>query len=261
MNIFSFLSASPRVKLLRDMGFVFDQQGIFNRYAREKAGWDTHLHNCKRCIADAVAEHKAQSVAILGSGWLLDVPINELSEMCGKVYLIDLVHPGIIKHKVAKLKNVKLLEADVTGGVVEEIYKSVNDGTFRSELFSERPSVLFSAGPDVDMVVSLNILNQLDILICDFLMARTRIADEQLLGLRRFIQQSHIDSITQSAFCLITDFREKSVDMASHASSTKELVKVPFPTANNSREWVWDFDQSGNYLDNCKVSFDVRAVF
>ena len=75
------------------MGYLSDQKGIMNRYLNQQGGWDSHLDNSKRFIERSAFLKNKRSVAVLGSGWLLDVPIDYIAQEFGEVYLVDIAHP------------------------------------------------------------------------------------------------------------------------------------------------------------------------
>ena len=261
MGFFSFLKKEPNI--LKEMGFTSDQNGIIERYGREKEGWDIHLHNSKQAIVEAVNCYHPKSISILGSGWLLDVPIEELSKKCSKVYLYDIVHPAQVKHLVSKYKNVECIEADITGGAIAQTWFEVqllrNEG---SQLQLEKiAGNSFEPKYQTDMIVSLNILNQLDILICDYLLSMNAITNDELSTLRILLQQKHIESISKQPFCLISDFEELIIDIKTNKSDTRPLVVVPFPHTNYQKQWLWKFDSSGNYYEGKRVTFNVQALF
>ena len=68
-------------RVLRKFGFKKDQNGIINRYLREKGSWKTHLSNTKKFITDFTKNKAKNSCVVLGSGWLLDVPIEYLTRI------------------------------------------------------------------------------------------------------------------------------------------------------------------------------------
>ena len=100
----NFSLQSKQRKLLRKLGFFLDSEGILNRYYREKGAWDSHLENTKKAILQS-AESKGKNIAVvLGSGWLLDVPLAELAEMFGKVYLVILFIQSKLNIRYQNLK-------------------------------------------------------------------------------------------------------------------------------------------------------------
>ena len=262
MGIFSFIQ-SNKPNILKEMGFVNDQDGIIDRYAREKQAWDIHLNNSKQTILEAVTFHKPSTVAILGSGWLLDVPLEELSKTCSKIYLYDIVHPSQIKHRVSKFSNIELIEADITGGSIQKTWNEVQRWKNKGGNIdiSNIPGDGFIPHHKTDMVISLNILNQLDILICDYLLESTILQNEDLETLRQNIQQKHIESLQKQAFCLISDIEETVIDIETKSDTTRPLILASLPQSSNHKQWDWQFDSTGNYYEGKQVIFHVQAWF
>ena len=261
MGFLSFLKKEPNI--LKEMGFTTDQNGIIERYGREKDGWDIHLNNSKQAIVEAVNRYNPKSISILGSGWLLDVPLEELSKTCSKVYLYDIVHPAQIKHLVSKYKNVECIEADITGGAISHTWFEVQ--RLRKEGSPLQLEKIVGNGFEpkyqTDMIVSLNILNQLDILICDYLLSMNAITNDELSMLRILIQQKHIESISKQPFCLISDYEELTIDSKTNKTDSRPLVVVPFPETSYKKQWQWKFDSTGNYYEGKRVTFNVQALF
>ncbi len=248
-------------------GYKSDQQGIINRYIREKAGWDPHLANCKDFILNAVKQQKKGSIAILGSGWLLDVPLEELSNLCTKIFLVDIFHPTQVQHKASKFDNVELITYDITGGLIDEVDGMLKDIALKN--YHEFPVNLLRSKPQnfglpesekADLVISLNLLNQLDILLCDHLKQKIKLDDKQLLPLRKYIQQSHLNALLESNFVLITDYQLNATDKRDNQSK-EPLVFIDLPDSSISKEWIWEFDNSGHYLNRKRVFFNVKALF
>lgn len=125
------------------MNFLKDQKGIVRRYLREKEHWDEHLTNTRQYISTSVRLHKIRVVGILGSGWLLDVPIRELASECEKVYLVDVYLPMQVVHRVKQWPHVHLVRADITGGWIEKAFSWASKGlktiTGPEEISAEKP--------------------------------------------------------------------------------------------------------------------------
>ena len=84
-----FFSFYPKISIYRKLGFYKDQQGILTRYLHEQSSWNEHLTNTKNFILEAVSSRHLESIAILGSGWLLDIPVMELARSVKNwIYLI-----------------------------------------------------------------------------------------------------------------------------------------------------------------------------
>ena len=71
---------NKRQIILKKFGFFKDQNGIINRYLREKEAWQAHLSNTRDFIINSSMNKDNSKAVILGSGWLLDIPVDELSK-------------------------------------------------------------------------------------------------------------------------------------------------------------------------------------
>jgi hypothetical protein len=253
---------NSKYKVLKRMNYLADQQGIITRYLHESKEWAQHLENTKNQIINSAKNKQKESCAILGSGWLLDVPIEFLASTFKKVYLFDVIHPTQIRHKLKQYNNIELIETDVTGGAIKEFYnvvqghksmgnkKNVNEFSFNG-VFSEI---------DFDFVVSVNILNQLDILLIDYIKGYNLYSDNELLELRKMIQYNHLKSLPKNKSCLITDFEELIYDTNGTLETSKPLIYIDLPNDKIENQWDWQFDLHQNYVPGKNVVFKVLAI-
>jgi hypothetical protein len=248
--------------ILRKMDYLSDQQGIIRRYMREKEGWDVHLENTKRFILKSSETKKKGKLLVLGSGWLLDLPIDELSRNFEEVILADIYHPKQIIKKVNHLSNVRFLKDDLTGGLIEFIYKNIKPGKkyLLNSLIPEISTFSYSIPEDVDFVISLNILSQLSIIIVDYLKTLPVFSDNELNEIATIIQQIHIKSLPTNKSCLICDFEEELFDDENKFIGVNPLVFSDLPKGQFSEKWKWKFDSSMTYRDDIKTYFNVIAV-
>jgi len=242
------------------MQFISDQEGIMNRYLREKDNWDSHLDNTKDFINASFKGREISTVAVLGSGWLLDLPLKKLSERFKKVLLVDVHHPPQVHKKVEKYDNVILFETDLTGGGIEFCWElRIKKGDhFKTHVLDDfepkRPDLPIK----VDAYISLNLLNQLDILLVDFLKRKNgRFLEDEYDRFRKNLQDFHLEWITKKPACLISDVLE--INVCDEGIEEKQLIYTEFPEAKRNGEWTWDFDLSGQYQEDCKTSMFVRA--
>ncbi len=248
---------SPENRIRRRMGYLTDQEGIINRYMAEREGWDLHLENTRNFIRRYIQDCRAKTIAVFGSGWLLDLPLEDLAERFDRILLLDIHHPPQVREKLSAYPHILLQETDLSGGAVAFAWSAVQKGPGSSlpELHPERPALLF----EPEAFISLNILNQLDILPADFLKEKLGLAEEQLLPFRRQVQLFHIDWITSRTACLISDTTEISTDREGQ-SSRQDLVHVPLPPGKRSESWEWVFDTRERYREGVRTSMQVRAV-
>lgn len=244
------------------MKLISDQEGIMTRYLREKENWKSHIQHCHDFISAAFKDPSLRSIAILGSGWLLDLPLDHLATRFEEVLLVDIHHPPQVKKKIEAYRNVHLQELDITGGGIAfawKLAKLKNEGIDRAALNSFDP-VLPSLMIDPDANISLNILNQLDILIIDFLKFRdSSLGEIDLTDLRHTIQQFHIQWITQKPGCLISDIVEENHDPEGKVLKY-DLLHTDLPKSKRSEQWIWDFDLSGFYHRDRITKMQVQAL-
>ncbi len=239
----------------RRLGYKANQQGIINRYLREMGQWDSHLWRCRKYILDSIALYKPDTITFLGSGWLLDIPLEEAAERCRKVRLVDVMHPPQVRHKVSKINNVELYRQDISGGALAEIWDAYRKDAGISSM--EMPA--YDPGFDAGLVFSVNILTQLDSLIVDYLVRKTGMNYKDLRPLRKNMQRAHIRYLETVDSVLITDYVEY-LKRGDDIVADNKLVFCSLPKGRRVEEWIWEFDNSGNYYSGKRVIFGVKAI-
>jgi hypothetical protein len=249
--------------IIKKFGYYKDQDGIINRYLREKSGWEIHLNNTRNFILNASETKKKTKAVILGTGWLLDIPHAELSGLFEELVFVDIKHPRQITHKLSKFKNIKVIETDITG-LIEPVYQKIRENRKNNEkldlihilpVYSED---FLKEMQSADYVVSVNLLNQLDILICDYILKRGGYKENELLEFRRFIQSMHIELLPKHKSVLITDFEEINLNNNHQQINRKNLIHTKLPS-ENIQKWTWNFDTQKTYKHNMQTQFKVIA--
>jgi len=236
-----------------------DQEGILRRYIREKQHWDVHLAKTKAYLLRHLTGKNAQSLAILGSGWLLDIPLQELKQRYKRVYLVDVRHPAQIKRKYGNNPQVTFIRADITGGAAREVQR-VRKGRRKLHKMHFQAEDICKAFPETpDHWASVNLLNQLDMLLVSGLEKQGRHNTDQLLALRKHIQQQHLDFLLKRKALLVTDYREQQLDSEGQLLLEKPLVHIPIPRGTDSQEWTWKFDTRQTYHKDRQTYFCVLA--
>ncbi|PLX06917.1 MAG: hypothetical protein C0594_06545 [Marinilabiliales bacterium] len=110
-----------------------------------------------------------------------------------------------------------------------------------------------------EMVVSLNILNQLDILLLDFVKEHQLMNEEELKKLRMKIQEHHLKMLPCEKSCIIFDYCERIFSDEDEQEQVNSTVFVSLPHMKNVQEWQWQFDSLGYYYNGKRVVFDVKA--
>ncbi len=244
LNLFSFLSAS-RPQYVRNMGYLDEAKDMKKRYERSCAAWQPHLDKTRGFVLSAAKQcPDRKKIVILGSGLLLDVPIEELSAMFEEVLLLDVALLPEIHRRAKKYHSVRLIQHDVTNAAArlyENILRSVR------ELPHAVPAVPSIDG-NTSLVVSLNILSQLWVIPRAYVLAKMPGFDEEVLeDWCRQIVESHYQYLSSlpCPVCLIADhdfIQRDEREMIVRRGSTVFDFGLPVPEAS----WVWDIVPAGN---------------
>jgi hypothetical protein len=242
------------------MGYYDYQNSFIRRHVAHGSGWDVHLENCRRYILKAIDRYRPHRITALGSGWLLELPLVEMLEMADEVVLVDIVHPPDVSKQVEGLKGVRVVERDLSGGLVEEVWR-----WRRSMPFFRRPANLaglrvpdYRQEEDPGLIISLNLLTQIDVLPVRFLRRTARIDRQELDSFRREVQEKHIAYLSQHTSVLITDCEEITTNVRGRSSGEKTLV-AGIPECADREEWTWSFNIEGTDYYNSSSVLKVLA--
>ena len=231
-----------------------------SRFLKDPGAWEKHLANSRQYVLNFVRKNKPGKIAILGSGWLLDVPFEELAEFSSELVLVDIHHPRQIRHKLRNFQNVVFMEYEITGGTAYEVYDMVNEvkkGSREGLKNIECPG--FKEEIEADYYISLNILDQLDTVIIEYLQKFPGWPVDDVCELRKKIQAAHINSLPKGRSCLITDIEEIVISKKGEKKHNP-LIYVPLPRAINPKSWSWEFDNTGGYNQGEITHFRVKAM-
>lgn len=243
-------------RILARLGYFDYQHGLIHRHLNQGKGWEAHLANCRRFILEAVDFNKPEKVTVLGSGWLLDLPLAELLDRQVKVILADIIHPPDVIKQVSGLRNVELLESDLTGGLVREVWDKAGRLPFFRKLDSLKDITIADfelPGGNPGLVISLNILSQLDVLPAAMLKKKAKASEQEINDFRRRVQDKHIEFLLRYHSVLITDTSEIFTDKAGKETEVKTVLSL-IPPGKRREEWIWDFDKKrSDYFEKSSV--------
>jgi hypothetical protein len=248
-------------KILSKIGYYNDQKGIMNRYLREVQNWNAHIEKTQKAILEGVSNKMHGKVIVLGSGWLLDVPYEELAGIFDEVWLADVYHPPQALKKASHFSNIKFIQVELTG-MAEQIYNSTK--VYRKTKY-KTPVEEFRPGLSIDLsqydyVISCNILDQLDVILTDYLRENGIYTDKELELITRKIQKSHLDMLPRKKTVIICDLEEWVMDAEEKVSKRRTLVYEPLPGIETMVTWVWKFDTQMTYYPSYKTHFKVAAL-
>jgi hypothetical protein len=249
-------------RILHRLGYYDYQQGLIHRHLNQDEGWNSHLQNCRNYIISAVNGFKPEKVTVLGSGWLLDLPLAEILDTAKSVVLIDIVHPPEAHRQIASLRGAELIEDDVTGGIVAAVWEKAAKVPFFRKIDTIEDIIVPGYGfkEDPGLVISLNILSQLDVLPVEFLKKRSKVNEDAFFRFRKKIQDDHIRFLSKQRSVLITDICEIFTD-SSGKSTEIQTVIADLPECAGRKEWTWDFDlKRSDYYEKKSVMKVIATI-
>src|SRR4051812_25362893 len=99
----------------RAFGHLYEAIALVQREKRCSTYWLAHRTMCKNFIIENAQKiSEKNSILILGSGPLHEIPLEYLAKEFKNVDLVDVVHLNETKKKWKHLTNVHFIEADVT---------------------------------------------------------------------------------------------------------------------------------------------------
>jgi len=253
--------STPGKIILHRMGYFSDQSGIVRRYAREAKAWEPHLRACKDLIIRAVTDINPCSIAVLGAGSLIDLPLDEICAANRTVKLIDILPPLPAVRAAALNGKVSFVETDITGGLIERAY-SLTPRTFLKKRINVSSLLDFSSWmPEegTDMVISLNIMTQLAALPVDYLRRKSHITPDQESLIFRTVQERHLEMLRRYDSLLITDFSEITGSDGGTPAETP-LLEVDLPSGVINEQWDWLFDGHHGYNAGEITTFRVAGI-
>jgi hypothetical protein len=247
-------------RILQKMGYYDYQHGLIFRHLKQDNEWNRHLENCRNFILHAADIIKPEKITVLGSGWLLEFPLAELAERTENICLIDILHPKEVVEQVGQLKNVELVEEDVSGGLIREVWLKAGKRTFLNKLsFLENIRIPEFNLEDPGMVISLNILTQLESLPVKFLRKKAKVSESDLSNFRKKIQESHIRFLKKHKSVVITDTHEVFLKTTGSITDIKTLI-ADLPDGIHKKSWRWDFDIKGLDFNTKRSVFEITAI-
>jgi hypothetical protein len=231
---------------------------LWSRAGRCAAAWKPHLDRCRaEILAGAEACVKRRTALILGSGVLADVPLREFARLFEKVVLADVVHLPTIRWRAKRFGNVRCDVANLSG-IAAAIARS-----------AERPwpqpgSRYGLDDPTVDFVVSLNLVSQLPLTLCEHVEAKLGLAEGAADDYGKAIVEAHFAHLARfdARVLVLADRARFYLDKSGKVFDRDDpLYGAALPAVD--AEWEWDVaplgEQSRDYAIRNRV-FCVREL-
>lgn len=220
---------------LKTMGVLYDLLALESRYRRCHAAWEPHLQQARDGMLDLLGPQTGRgSIAVLGSGLLLDIPLDELCRRFDRVILVDLFHMPAVRRRCDRLPGVELVETDLTGVLAH--WASVQSGP-------DLP-VPVPVFPQADAVISANIVSQLSFRLAGHAFATGLWTPDALARWECALKQAHVDALSRhqgGPAILLTDHTR----ILCHADGGEELTRSPLlagvtlPEFVHHHTWLW----------------------
>ncbi|TWB10781.1 hypothetical protein FBZ89_13250 [Nitrospirillum amazonense] len=135
----------------RRLGYHHESAAITARARRQRAAWASHLANSRRMVSQAAQRFgRGGTLLVLGSGPLLDLPLDTLAPRFGRIVLADIAHGPEARWRAWRDAKITLDLVDLTGTV--------------ADIVAGRPLKPYCnayANTAPDLVLSLNLASQL----------------------------------------------------------------------------------------------------
>jgi hypothetical protein len=248
-------------KILARMRYYDYQHGFIHRHIHQGGGWESHQERCRKLILKAMDIYKPGKVTVFGSGWLLELPLAEMLEKTGEIVLVDIIHPPDVHLQTRGKKKIRLVEEDATGGLIEEVWKKAGRRSFLNKIASLDDIMIPDYNPveDPGLVLSLNLLTQLEYLPLKLLKAKSKAAEADFERFREEVQKSHVRFLMKHPALLITDVTEVNTDVKGNVSEMKTAF-TEIPAGKVSEEWIWDFDLKHSDYNRKSSVLKINAV-
>lgn len=239
-------------KAAKDWGYVYQNISLKFRSRRCAKAWKSHNENSRQFIRDYVAKIQPKSVLVIGSGLLLEVPIETLLEKTEKIYLVDLVHAREIRKLAAKNSKIELIEQDISGllGILKK-----GTGPFQLKNIPWKRLPAWNL-PKVDLVISANLLSQIPLMISEVL----PMTSETYKKFARNVRDQHIERLFEQApkVLLFADFETRYIDQGGTRIKT-ESYEVSLKALKFDREWLWEIAPFGETSKDYKIEMLVNG--
>ena len=223
---------------LAPMGYVRELAGIGVRNHQSEKAWRGHLAaTCGAILEAADRCPRTEKALVMGSGLLLDIPLEELSHRFRQVVLADIVHFRRVRRAARRYPNVTLVQIDVTG-IAKAVFDLARRG--RPVPLPERSVDLF-LDDGFDLVASVNLLSQLPVVPAEYLAAK--VGNLPLGAIDEFgrrLVENHLDWLARfpGVVSLIADLERIESDGDTVLTREEMLWDVRLPPGGQT--WNWD---------------------
>ncbi len=232
-EILTYLTESPRLPEARKFGHLTESISLLSREKRCQSAWLPHRTQCKSFITEHLkAASHFDSVLVLGSGPLHEIPIEVLAKTFKRVVLVDVVHLKSTRQSVRGLKNIEFVEHEISE-IESELIKGKLADKIPLKFLDERWG----------LVLSVNIMSQLPIHLETFIEKkfRRKFKIEEVAAYLKNVTKNHFFYLRkfQCPAILITDVENYYYDKKDLLIQTDiNYAHLDLPSALEC--WIWN---------------------
>lgn len=247
-------SCPPRRKR---MGYLKELIAMDARHRRCRDAWAPHLEHCKNLILEAAENIPHNRVTVLGSGLLLDIPLEQLAERFDEVVLVDILHLPAASRRARMLANVRLVSSDLSG---------VADATWDHVLENRAgplpaPDTGTGTGSalcaDSDLVVSANLLSQLPLAPMGWVRGYS---EDEVHAFARAIIDHHLSFLGRlgARVCLLTESARQIMDGDEILQEIDPLFGATLPLSG--LKWNWNIAPRPEIKPSIDLRFRMTGI-
>lgn len=239
-------------KTAKDWGYIYQNVSLKFRARRCARAWQGHVDESHRFIREHLEKVNPRTIMIIGSGILMEIPINDLLAKAEKIYLVDLVHSPTVRKLAKKNPKVELIERDISS-LLGLLKKGTGPFQLKQIPWKQLPSWDL---PKVDWVISANLLSQIPLMISEVLPMTTETYDK----FARSVRDQHIERLFEQApkVLLFADFETRYTDHDGSRIKT-ESYEVNLKSLKFDREWLWEIAPYGETSKDYKIEMLVKG--
>ena len=251
-EILTYITENPKLVEAKKFGHLKESISLIAREKRCEKAWLPHRNQCKNFILKSLifAQH-FDSVLILGSGPLHEIPILELSKKFKNITCVDIVHLSSTKKSVEHLPNIEFIEHDIT---------ELESALVRGQLDLHVPTTFLDR--NWGLVMSINLMSQLPLHLEHYIKMhfKNKFSEKLIENYLKAVTSNHLLYLKSfnRPVILITD------DEIQYYSRQDEVVESQFHLKHldfpkNSEEWLWNLAPIPEYDKELGVKLKVKA--
>lgn len=230
-EMWQYLTTPTKFTEAKTMGYLKEAIAMAARAKRCQPQWNAHYEHCQHAILQAANRAvQKRKVLILGAGSLNDIPLSELCASFQQVILVDLVFLDSARKLALKYPNLSLVEHDVTESL--EWLSSGRD-------MVQQPKAWLD-DPQIDLVVSLNLVTQIPLIPVKWLMTDYGLNEEDADIVGKQLIVAHLNYLKQFSgeVCLIADRNSREFNVAGDVVDEFDpWWDIEPPRAQNTWDW------------------------